>query len=183
VATSLPTRKQSSLFQHGAGDVEQPIDDRTQRAGVAVTSGSQSLVFGLADGVVPNCDGAPIEGSVSQAPVAGVATRNDAALATSPRDRGGATQGAQSMIVSPLQSICEDDPTDAWQGIEDRHVTMLLPLSRHVLPVSASNGLGELLAEPVELSSRIAQLAIDESQSLDGHSDMRGRSQWFLARR
>jgi len=41
--------------------------------------------------------------------------------------------------------------TDAWQGIEDRHVTMLLPLSRHVHPVSASNGLGELLAEPVEL--------------------------------
>src|SRR5262245_23811900 len=39
---------------------------------------------------------------------------------------------------------------------------MLLPLSRHVLPVSASNGLGELLAEPVELSFRIAQLAIDE---------------------
>lgn len=84
---------------------EQPINDRTQRAGVAVTSGSQSLIFGLADGVVPNCDVAPIEGSVSQAPVAGVTMRNDAALATSPRHRGGATQGAQSMIVSPLQSI------------------------------------------------------------------------------
>src|SRR5262245_35844589 len=53
--------RQSSLFQHGAGDVEQPIDDGTQCAGVAVTSGSQSLVFGLADGVVPNCDVAPIK--------------------------------------------------------------------------------------------------------------------------
>src|SRR5262245_66539852 len=77
--------EQSSLFQQGAGDVEQPINDGTQCAGVAVTSGSQSLVFGLADGVVPNCDVAPVKGSVSQAPVAGVAARNDAALTTSPR--------------------------------------------------------------------------------------------------
>jgi hypothetical protein len=54
------------------------------------------------------------------------------------------------MVVSTLQSIWrfyehrdEDGPTDAWQGIEDRHVTMLLPLSRHALPLIGSNGFGE----------------------------------------
>src|SRR5215471_14644712 len=87
------------------------------------------------------------------------------------------------MVVSTLQSILrfcehrdEDGPTDAWQGIEDRHVTMLLLLSRHVLPIIPGNGLGELLTEPVDLQYGIGQLAIDESQLLDGHSDMRGRS-------
>src|SRR5262249_2947471 len=53
---------------------------------------------------------------------------------------------------------------------------MLLPLSRPVPPAIASNGLGELLAELVEPQFRIGQLAIDESQSLDAHSDMRGGS-------
>src|SRR5215468_8790220 len=52
---------------------------------------------------------------------------------------------------------------------------MLLALSRHVL-LASGNGLGELLAEPIELQFRIGQLAIDESQSLDDRSDMRGRS-------
>ena len=86
------------------------------------------------------------------------------------------------MIVSTLQSIrcfCEhrgeDGPADAWQRIEDRHVTMLLPLSRHVLPIIPGDGLGELLAKAIELHFCISQLAIDEPQSLDGHSDMRGR--------
>ena len=83
------------------------------------------------------------------------------------------------MIVSTLQSIwrfCEhrdeDGPTDAWQGIEDRHVTMLLGLSRHVLP---SNGFGELFAEPVELQPGIGELTIDEPQLRDHHLDVSGR--------
>lgn len=83
------------------------------------------------------------------------------------------------MVVSTLQSILrfcehrdEDGPADAWQRIEDRHVTMLLPLSRHILRVF----LGELLTQLVEFKLRFFQLAIDESQSLDGHSDMCGRS-------
>src|SRR5215831_4949599 len=53
---------------------------------------------------------------------------------------------------------------------------MLLPLSRHALPVICGNGLGKLLAEPVELQLRIGELAIDNPQSLDSHSDMRRRS-------
>jgi hypothetical protein len=87
------------------------------------------------------------------------------------------------MIVSPLQSIgcfCEhrdeDGPADAWQRIEDRHVAMLLLLSRHVLPIIAGNGLGELFAEAVELQPAIGELAIDEPQLRDHHSDVRSRS-------
>ena len=86
------------------------------------------------------------------------------------------------MIVSALQSIwsfCEhrgeDDPADTWQGIEDRHVTMLLLLSRHVLSLVSANGFGELFAEPVELQFCMRQLAIDEPQLLDHHSDVSGR--------
>jgi hypothetical protein len=46
--------------------------------------------------------------------------------------------------------------TDAWQRIEDGHVTMLLPLSRHVLSFLSTNRFGELLAEPIELLFRSA---------------------------
>ena len=87
------------------------------------------------------------------------------------------------MVVSTLQSVrrfCEhrdeDGPADAWQRIEDRHVAMLLPLSRHVLPIATGNGLGELFAEPVELQPGIGQLAIEEPQLRDHQSDVRGRS-------
>ena len=87
------------------------------------------------------------------------------------------------MVVSTLQSIwsfCEhrgeDGPADAWQRIEDCHVTMLLPLSRHVLPLVSANGLGKLFAKPVELELRIGELAIDEPQLLDRHPDVSGRS-------
>ena len=59
----------------------------------------------------------------------------------------------------------EDGPGDAWQGTEDRHVTMLLLLSarshRHPTVVPG-NGRGELHAEPIEPRFRIGQLAIDE---------------------
>src|SRR5215471_6688473 len=87
------------------------------------------------------------------------------------------------MIVSPLQSIgcfCEhrdeDGPADAWQRIEDRHVAMLLPLSRHVFPITAGRGLGKLFAEPVKLQRGIAELAIDKPQLPDHHSDVPSRS-------
>ena len=64
----------------------------------------------------------------------------------------------------------EDDPTDAWQGVEDRRVTMLVPLSRHVLPVIPSNGLGELIAELVELQLRIVQLPGIEFLTVINHA-------------
>src|SRR5262245_10992294 len=80
------------------------------------------------------------------------------------------------MVVSTPQSIrclCEhrdeDVPTHAWQGMEDRHVTMLLPLI-------SDNGFSKLLAKPVELPTGIGKLVIDEPQLLDQHSDVRGRS-------
>ena len=53
---------------------------------------------------------------------------------------------------------------------------MLLLLSRHLLSIMPGYGFGELRAEPIEQQFGICQLAIEESQSLDGHSDMRGRS-------
>src|SRR5262249_57975471 len=126
-------------------------------------------------GVMLDCDAPPVEGGVTQAPVAGASACHNAALATSSRHRSRGTHSAQTVIVSSLQSIrcfCEhrgeDGPADAWQRIEDRRVTVLVPLSRHVLPLIPSNELGKLLAESVELQFGIGQVAIDESQSLDG---------------
>src|SRR5215510_10314045 len=87
------------------------------------------------------------------------------------------------MVVPTPQGIrclCEhrdeDVPTHAWQGMEDRHVTMLLPLSWRVLAVISGNGFSELLAKPVELPTGIGKLVIDEPQLLDQHADVRGRS-------
>src|SRR5215472_3158301 len=54
--------EQSSALEHGAGDVEEPISDGPQSAGVPVTFGSEGLVFNLADGVVPNRGLRPVIG-------------------------------------------------------------------------------------------------------------------------
>jgi len=88
---------------------------------MAVTSGSEGFVFGPAGGIMLDRDARPIIGGVAQAPVAGAPAHDDATLAASSRDGGRAAQSAQSMIVSPLQSIrclCEqrgeDRPADAW---------------------------------------------------------------------
>src|SRR5579864_3954425 len=52
---------------------------------------------------------------------------------------------------------------------------MLLPQSRHILPVLSANRSGELFAKPVELLPGSCELAIDEPQLLYHHADVSGR--------
>src|SRR5262249_49751701 len=43
--------EQSPTIQHGAGDVEEPVNDRAQGAGMAVTFGPEGVVFGPTRGI------------------------------------------------------------------------------------------------------------------------------------
>ena len=83
--------EQSSALEHGARDVEEPINDRAQGAGMAVTFGSEGLVFSLADGVVANRVLRPVIGGVSQSSIAGMPAQHHAALAASSCYGGGST--------------------------------------------------------------------------------------------
>jgi hypothetical protein len=69
----------------------------------------------------------------------------------------------------------EDGPADAWQRIEDRHVTLLRFLPRCGLPVVVGNWLRKCFAEPVELPLGVSELSVCESYSLDQTTDASGR--------
>ena len=72
---------------------------------MAVTSGSEGVVFGPARGVTLNRDARPVVEGVPQTFIARVSARHDATLAASSRHWGSAGQSAQSMVVSSLQSF------------------------------------------------------------------------------
>jgi hypothetical protein len=85
--------------------------------------------------VVPHADEAPIVERVSEALIAGIAHAYEETFTALPRDRRDAGLGAQPVIISGGQEPRGlgqhrggDDSPDAWQGPEDRHVTM--PLMR-----------------------------------------------------
>jgi hypothetical protein len=78
-----------------------------------------------------HADEAPIVERVSEARVAGIAYADEETFAALPRDRGDPGLAAQPMIILGGQESRGlgkhrggDDSPDAWQGPEDRHVTM-----------------------------------------------------------
>ena len=128
---------------------------------MTVTAGAKGRVFCLASRVELHSDARPVVDGVAQADVGGLAHEHDAALAGSLGHRGDAGQAAQRVVVSAAQSLgsfCEqrgeDDPADARQGSQDRHVALL----GFVLPVIA----GKRGAQSVEAALRVADLAVDE---------------------
>ena len=84
--------EQSSTVEHGASDVEEPIDDRAQGSGVAVTFGPEGVVFGSTGGIPPNRVLRPIIGGVSQALITGKSAQHHAAFAASSRHWSRSTQ-------------------------------------------------------------------------------------------
>src|SRR5215470_9207183 len=113
---------------------------------MAVTSGSEGVVFGPAGCVALNRDTRPVVDGVAQASIARVPPQHHTTLAAPSRHRRSPGQSAQSMIVSSLQSFrsfCKqrgkDDPADAWERIEDRHVTLFQLLSPCAHPVFSCN--------------------------------------------
>ena len=89
-------------------------------------------VAGAAAGVVLGGDPGPMIDGRAQPHLAGLAHEDDAALAAAACDGRDAGEAAQGVLVSALQGLGslgeqrgEDDPADAWQGAEDRHVMLL----------------------------------------------------------
>src|SRR5947207_3057626 len=67
--------------EHGTGDVEQVIGDRSQRTCVIVPAASERGVFGPACRVVLHGDAGPMVDGVGQALIAGISSDNELAFA------------------------------------------------------------------------------------------------------
>ncbi len=144
-------------LEHGASDGEQAVGDTPQGAAMAMTSLAQFRITGAAANVVLDGDAGPMVDGGAQPQMTGLTHENHAALAAAPRHRGDAGQGAQRMIVSFAQRLrglaeqrSEDDPSDARQGSQDRHVALLGFLPRRIF----LSAFGELVGEFVEPAMR-----------------------------
>jgi hypothetical protein len=99
----------------------------------------------------------------------GLTHENHAAFAAAPRHRGDAGQGAQRMIISFAQRLRglaeqrgEDDPSDARQGSQDRHVALLGFLPRRIF----LSAFGELVGEFVEPAMRQLDLLVHHKRDV-----------------
>ena len=104
---------------------------------------------------------------------------DDAALAAASRHRSDAGQSAQRMIISFAQRLRglaeqrgEDDPSDARQGSQDRHVALLGFLPRRVF----LSAFGELVGEFVELAICEPSGRLANSQEAEPARDTSPRS-------
>src|SRR5882724_3883441 len=82
-----------------------------------------------------SCGACPMVDGVAQAVLAGQAPDDERVLAASAGDGSDAAEGAQGVIVSGFERLGglgeqrgEDDPSDPWQGEQDRRVTRLVRL-------------------------------------------------------
>ena len=74
------------VSEHGAGDREQAVRDRTQGAGMAVAAPAKGGVLGLADGIALDLDPCPVVDCVAQAGMGGHSAHDELVLAGSPCD-------------------------------------------------------------------------------------------------
>src|SRR5271166_1740733 len=125
--------EEGSVFQHGAGDIEEAIGDRSEGAAMAVTPAAQRGVLGLACRIKLNSDTRPVVHDISKPVTAGLPSDDNAALAGLLGDGRDSGQTAQSGVVAPFKaipSLCEqrgeDDPSHSRQGCKDFHVMLLL---------------------------------------------------------
>ena len=73
--------EQGAIFQHGAGDTEQAVVDRSEGAAMAVTRAAQRRVLGLARRIKLNGDTRPVAHNVSKPVTSGLPSDDSAALA------------------------------------------------------------------------------------------------------
>ena len=99
---------------------------------MTVSTGTKRSIFFSAPGVVLNGDTSPVIDSVAQSSLDRLPHQDLTLLPGSLGNRRDARQASQSMIISSPQSIgslCEqrgeNDSSDARQGSQDRHVTLL----------------------------------------------------------
>ena len=149
----------------------------------------ESSIFDSAALVMLHSGARPMVDSVAQADVSGLSHKNDFALARSLGDWRDARQASQGVVISPSQRIrgfCEqrgeDDPSNAQQGSQDRHVTLLIEL-----PLGILLSISEPLSQMVDAVIGLADLAVDQIEPLgDGfemgrrrvHGSGGGRDGW-----
>jgi choline dehydrogenase-like flavoprotein len=168
-------------FKHGASDSEEPIGDAAQGATMAMTALAQFRVAGAAARIVLDGDTGPMIDGGAQPQMAGLTHEDDAALAAASCHRSDAGQRAQRMIISFAQRFRglaeqrgEDDPSDARQGSQDRHVALLgfLPWRTFLSAFS------ELVGEFVQPSMRLLCLLVHQFEARRHGGDVGGR--WFV---
>jgi len=130
----------------------------------------ESSIFDSAALVMLHSGARPMVDGVAQADVSGLSHKNDFALARSLGDWRDARQALQGVVISPSQRIrgfCEqrgeDDPSNAWQGSQDRHVTLLIEL-----PLGILLSISEPLSQMVDAVIGLADLAVDQIEPLAG---------------
>ena len=108
--------------------------------------------------------------------MASLAHDDDAALATALGHWGDPGEGSQRVIISSAHRLRrfgeqrgEDDPSNTWQGSQDRHVALLGRLSRRRLLLTG----GELAAERIEATMRFLDLSVDQLEACRHGANMR----------
>ena len=132
-------------------------------------------VIAAADGWIElSCGAGPVMDGIAQTWLAGQSPDDEDLLAASAGDWSDAAEGAQGVIVSGFERLGglgeqrgEDDPSDPWQGEQDRRVTRLVKLPRRI-----ASGIGEVCGQGVEPDLCLADLAIDEGKTGDEAADM-----------
>src|SRR3954469_21231109 len=92
--------KQPLPLQQDTGDPEQPVGDPAQGTAVGVTARPEGSVAAAALGVVQDGHPRPVEHSVAQPDLGGVAHRDDAALAAALGYGGHAREGSEGGVVA-----------------------------------------------------------------------------------
>jgi len=161
---------------------------------VAVTAFAQFGVAMSAALVKLRGDARPVIDSAAQPHMAGLTPDDDAILAAAPGHRGDTRQCPQGVIVSPAQRFAglgnqrgKDDPSDARQGSQDRHVALLGLLPRGAVSLI----LGNPVAKRVKTLVRLFDLAVHQREALRDCADVgtggfgrpRGHCQRFLPQR
>src|SRR4051812_27876848 len=82
-------------LQQDAGDPKQPVGDPTQGTSIGVTTRPEGGVAAAARGVVQDSHPRPVEHSIAQPDLGGVANRDQAALATALGHRRHAGEGPE----------------------------------------------------------------------------------------
>jgi len=159
--------KQHLPLQQDTGDPEQPVGDTAQGTAVGVTARPEGSVAAAALGVVQDGHPRPVEHSVAQPDLGGVAHRDDAALAAALGYGGHAREGSEGGVVPAAdrpgsfgEQGREGDRADPGQRMQDGCVGRRTALWR-------TGPLTQACAQLIQLALGLMELAVGQAQA--GH--------------
>ena len=154
--------EQGLALQQDAGDPEQPVGDAAQGATIRVSTRPERLVAAAAFGVMLRGDPRPVEHSLTQAGLGGVAHDDDAGFAAALRHWRHARQRSESRVVPASERAAglseqggKGAPSDAGQRREDGDLAGFAILCRLCL--------GQDGAEFAEFVLGLVELAVGQA--------------------